>query len=85
MAINIAGGVCGETTKMPGLVMFGRRWSFGSDDLVLPHVVLALLHTAWYVTSRYVTLIYLLTYVNVRFQLGDHQAFYCLWRPHTVA
>ena len=30
--------------------MFGRRWSFGSDDLVLPTIVLALLHTAWYVT-----------------------------------
>ena len=34
---------------MPGLVMFGRRWSFGSDDLVVPTIVIALLHTAWYV------------------------------------
>jgi len=35
--------------RMPGLVMFGRRWSFGSDDLVVPTIVIALLHTAWYV------------------------------------
>ena len=55
---------------MPGLEMFGRRWSFGSDDLVLPHVVLALLHTAWYVTSRYVTLIHLLTYLLTYWRLG---------------
>jgi len=34
---------------MPGLVMFGRRWSFGSDDLVVPTIVLVLLHSAWYV------------------------------------
>jgi len=32
---------------MPGLVMFGRRWGFGSDDLVVPTIVIALLHTAW--------------------------------------
>jgi len=35
---------------MPGLVMFGRRWGFGSDDLVVTTVVVALLHAAWYVT-----------------------------------
>ena len=32
---------------MPGIVLFQRRWSFGSDDLVVPAVVLLLLHIAW--------------------------------------
>ena len=32
--------------------MFGRRWSFGSDDLAIPTTVLALLHAAWYVAVR---------------------------------
>jgi len=35
---------------MPGVVMFGRRWGFGSDDLALPTSVIALLHAIWYVT-----------------------------------
>ena len=34
---------------MPGLVMFGRRWGFGSDDLAVTTVVIAVLHTVWYV------------------------------------
>ncbi|XP_017694423.1 PREDICTED: sn1-specific diacylglycerol lipase alpha [Lepidothrix coronata] len=32
---------------MPGIVVFRRRWSVGSDDLVLPAVFLFLLHTTW--------------------------------------
>ncbi|XP_046382989.1 diacylglycerol lipase-alpha-like isoform X2 [Ischnura elegans] len=32
---------------MPGIVVFGRRWSVGSDDLVVPGVFLFLLHTIW--------------------------------------
>ena len=35
---------------MPGLVVFKRRWSVGSDDLVVPGVFLFLLHTIWWVT-----------------------------------
>ncbi|KAJ7395048.1 sn1-specific diacylglycerol lipase alpha-like protein [Pitangus sulphuratus] len=34
---------------MPGIVVFRRRWSVGSDDLVLPAVFLFLLHTTWFV------------------------------------
>ncbi|XP_055930624.1 diacylglycerol lipase-alpha-like isoform X2 [Argiope bruennichi] len=32
---------------MPGIVVFKRRWSVGSDDFVVPAVILLLLHTAW--------------------------------------
>ncbi|XP_014031435.1 diacylglycerol lipase-alpha isoform X2 [Salmo salar] len=34
---------------MPGMVMFRRRWSVGSDDLVLPALFLFLLHCVWLV------------------------------------
>ncbi|XP_064168529.1 diacylglycerol lipase-alpha-like isoform X1 [Anguilla rostrata] len=34
---------------MPGMVVFRRRWSVGSDDLVLPALFLFLLHCAWLV------------------------------------
>lgn len=34
---------------MPGMVMFRRRWSVGSDDLVLPALFLFLLHSVWLV------------------------------------
>lgn len=32
---------------MPGIVVFRRRWSVGSDDLVVPGVFLFILHTIW--------------------------------------
>ncbi|XP_067676566.1 diacylglycerol lipase-alpha-like isoform X2 [Haliotis asinina] len=32
---------------MPGIVVFRRRWSVGSDDLVVPAVFLLVLHAAW--------------------------------------
>lgn len=34
---------------MPGMVMFRRRWSVGSDDLVLPALFLFVLHCIWLV------------------------------------
>uniref|UniRef100_A0A3Q2ZNE4 Diacylglycerol lipase-alpha n=1 Tax=Kryptolebias marmoratus TaxID=37003 RepID=A0A3Q2ZNE4_KRYMA len=34
---------------MPGMVMFRRRWSVGSDDLVLPALFLFLMHCVWLV------------------------------------
>ncbi|XP_018908023.2 diacylglycerol lipase-alpha isoform X1 [Bemisia tabaci] len=34
---------------MPGLVVFRRRWSVGSDDLVVPGVFLFTLHVTWLV------------------------------------
>ncbi|XP_077144058.1 diacylglycerol lipase-alpha [Ranitomeya variabilis] len=34
---------------MPGIVVFRRRWSVGSDDLVLPGIFLFVLHTTWFV------------------------------------
>ncbi|XP_007885645.2 diacylglycerol lipase-alpha [Callorhinchus milii] len=34
---------------MPGIVIFRRRWSVGSDDLVLPGIFLFLVHTTWFV------------------------------------
>ncbi|XP_043915436.1 diacylglycerol lipase-alpha isoform X1 [Protopterus annectens] len=33
---------------MPGIVVFRRRWSVGSDDLVLPGIFLFILHTIWF-------------------------------------
>lgn len=33
---------------MPGMVMFRRRWSVGSDDLVLPALFLFILHCIWW-------------------------------------
>ncbi|KFQ65488.1 Sn1-specific diacylglycerol lipase alpha, partial [Pelecanus crispus] len=38
-----------DPLAMPGIVVFRRRWSVGSDDLVLPAVFLFLLHTTWFV------------------------------------
>ncbi|XP_044017394.1 diacylglycerol lipase-alpha isoform X5 [Aphidius gifuensis] len=32
---------------MPGIVVFRRRWSVGSDDLVVPGAFLMILHIAW--------------------------------------
>ena len=32
---------------MPGIVVFRRRWSVGSDDLVVPAVILVFLHSVW--------------------------------------
>lgn len=34
---------------MPGIVVFRRRWSVGSDDLVVPGVFLLILHSIWLV------------------------------------
>ncbi|TRY71362.1 hypothetical protein DNTS_008144, partial [Danionella cerebrum] len=34
---------------MPGMVLFRRRWSVGSDDLVLPAFFLFVLHCIWLV------------------------------------
>lgn len=41
---------------MPGMVMFRRRWSVGSDDLVLPALFLFLLHCIWWDRVRSVYL-----------------------------
>ncbi|KFO92726.1 Sn1-specific diacylglycerol lipase alpha, partial [Buceros rhinoceros silvestris] len=38
-----------DPLAMPGIVVFRRRWSVGSDDLVLPAVFLFLLHSTWFV------------------------------------
>ncbi|XP_015928278.1 diacylglycerol lipase-alpha isoform X2 [Parasteatoda tepidariorum] len=34
---------------MPGIVVFKRRWSVGSDDFIVPAVILLILHTSWLV------------------------------------
>ncbi|XP_047740268.1 diacylglycerol lipase-alpha isoform X2 [Hyalella azteca] len=34
---------------MPGIVVFRRRWSVGSDDLVVPGIFLLIMHTIWLV------------------------------------
>lgn len=34
---------------MPGLVVFRRRWSAGSDDLVVPSSILLIVHLVWWV------------------------------------
>lgn len=35
--------------QMPGLIVFRRRWSVGSDDLVVPGAFLFIVHLIWYV------------------------------------
>ena len=32
---------------MPALVLFGRRWLLGGDDLVIPALQLSLFHITW--------------------------------------
>ncbi|XP_077084110.1 diacylglycerol lipase-alpha isoform X3 [Siphateles boraxobius] len=39
---------------MPGMVLFRRRWSVGSDDLVLPAFFLFILHCIWLVVLSFV-------------------------------
>lgn len=34
---------------MPGIVVFRRRWSVGSDDLIVPGVFLFTIHLIWWV------------------------------------
>ncbi|XP_046683149.1 diacylglycerol lipase-alpha isoform X1 [Homalodisca vitripennis] len=42
---------------MPGLVVFRRRWSVGSDDLVVPGVFLFIVHIIWFVVLVLVLLL----------------------------
>ncbi|XP_072164753.1 diacylglycerol lipase-alpha-like [Diadema setosum] len=32
---------------MPGLIALGRRWSVGSDDLVIPSTIFLVIHVVW--------------------------------------
>jgi sn1-specific diacylglycerol lipase len=32
---------------MPGIIVFRRRWSVGSDDLIVPAGLLVLFHAIW--------------------------------------
>lgn len=34
-------------SDMPGIVVFRRRWSVGSDDLIVPGVFLFTIHLIW--------------------------------------
>ncbi|XP_071942298.1 diacylglycerol lipase-alpha-like isoform X2 [Antedon mediterranea] len=34
---------------MPGMVVFGRRWSVGSDDMVIPAIFLLVSHFTWFI------------------------------------
>lgn len=40
-----------KNKTMPGIVVFRRRWSVGSDDLVVPGAFLFSLHLIWWVCS----------------------------------
>ncbi|XP_074594649.1 inactivation no afterpotential E isoform X2 [Brevipalpus obovatus] len=44
---------------MPGLQALGRRWSIGSDDLILPAIILFVVHSIWLIL-----LVCLLGYVS---------------------
>lgn len=54
--LNFVRGIWGRTNglcfisgiKMPGIVVFKRRWSAGSDDFVLPALTLMILHGIWW-------------------------------------
>uniref|UniRef100_A0A182T424 Sn1-specific diacylglycerol lipase alpha n=1 Tax=Anopheles maculatus TaxID=74869 RepID=A0A182T424_9DIPT len=41
---------------MPGIVVFQRRWSVGSDDLVVPGLFLLIIHFIWLVVLMVMTL-----------------------------
>ncbi|XP_018570256.1 sn1-specific diacylglycerol lipase alpha isoform X2 [Anoplophora glabripennis] len=45
---------------MPGLIVFRRRWSVGSDDLVVPGAFLCTMHTIW--TIVLVIILFLVEY-----------------------
>ena len=32
---------------MPGLILYNRRWSVGSDDCIIPAVLLSTTHLVW--------------------------------------
>ncbi|XP_033102025.1 sn1-specific diacylglycerol lipase alpha-like isoform X4 [Anneissia japonica] len=34
---------------MPGMLVFGRRWSVGSDDIVVPALILLVSHLTWFI------------------------------------
>ncbi|XP_060564015.1 diacylglycerol lipase-alpha-like [Ruditapes philippinarum] len=39
---------------MPGIVVFGRRWSVGSDDMVLPAIFMLVGHIIWLGALSYI-------------------------------
>ncbi|XP_045197127.2 diacylglycerol lipase-alpha-like isoform X2 [Mercenaria mercenaria] len=39
---------------MPGIVVFGRRWSVGSDDMVLPALFMVVVHVIWLAALSYI-------------------------------
>ncbi|XP_038072401.1 diacylglycerol lipase-alpha-like isoform X2 [Patiria miniata] len=43
---------------MPGLVALRRRWSLGSDDLVLPGCTLFVIHVAWLIALSIILAVY---------------------------
>lgn len=42
---------------MPGVVVFKRRWSVGSDDFVVPGIFLLVLHTIWLIVLAVLLLV----------------------------
>lgn len=57
---------------MPGMVMFRRRWSVGSDDLVLPALFLFILHCIWWVSNTvYIAVLFLFFVVFCCCFLGE--------------
>lgn len=36
-----------SSSIMPGIIVFKRRWSVGSDDLIVPAAFLVVIHTIW--------------------------------------
>jgi len=53
---------------MPGIVVFGRRWSVGSDDIVVPALLLVFLHAIWYCTCimhAYFVLLVVIILLNI--------------------
>ena len=33
--------------RMPGLILYNRRWSVGSDDCIIPAFILSTTHLVW--------------------------------------
>lgn len=56
---------------MPGIVIFNRRWSAGSDDFVVPGAFLFILHTVWLIA---------LTVILATFDFAQMEN--CIWRLH---
>ena len=44
---DISDEVPSWSLRMPGLILYNRRWSVGSDDCIIPAFILSTTHLVW--------------------------------------